>query len=236
MQQDLEASWDRRDASSFELLTVTGGRSTALRRIARHIRDAVRADDVVLDVGCGVGLLADHLTGINTVGIDFSASLLARARERLPVARASAFALPLRDESIAVLACLFVLDDYDAAGTQHALSVFGRSVRPGGLLIVAGYAPDDDRMGPRRAEVSAMGTDVHLEGEGYYRALLASVGDTRTVRVENVYARASIERAATPMRRHFVLASVTMPSTRRSLPSQDKTSAGEYRPPREAPS
>jgi ubiquinone/menaquinone biosynthesis C-methylase UbiE len=211
MQGDLEAAWGRREASSFEQLAGIGGRSVALARVAGQIRNAVRPGDVVLDVGCGAGLLADHLRDINVVGLDFSVSLLARARERLPVARASAFALPVRDKSVAVLACLFVLDDYAAAAKQEALSLFVRPVRRGGLLIVAGYAPDDDRMGRRRGEVSAMGTEVHLEGADYYRALLASVGDARTIQIDHAYVRASIEGAATPMRRHFLLASVTIP-------------------------
>jgi ubiquinone/menaquinone biosynthesis C-methylase UbiE len=64
---------------------------------------------MVVDVGCGAGLLATKLSRHRVVGVDFSAPLLAAAvRRAASVAMASAFALPFRDASAAAVVCLFV--------------------------------------------------------------------------------------------------------------------------------
>jgi SAM-dependent methyltransferase len=83
----LQTVWSERDPSIFEHGSGTGGRVRALSVAARIIRDVTRQYGLVLDVGCGVGLLADYLGGVAAVGVDFSPSLLSRAKVRLPVAQ-----------------------------------------------------------------------------------------------------------------------------------------------------
>jgi SAM-dependent methyltransferase len=202
----LQEAWGRRDPSSFEHKAIAGGRVAALSVVARIIREAIGKRGLVLDVGCGVGLLAYHLDGAAVLGVDFSVSLLSQARGRLPVARASAFALPVRQGAFDAVVCLFVLDDYERRDKKDAIRQFGTAVRSRGLIVVAGYAPDDERMGTRRTEVSSSTIAVHLEGESFYREALWEIG-AEPVRVEHVRAQGLIGDSALPMARHFLVAS-----------------------------
>ena len=95
---------------------------------------------VVLDVGCGDGVTAEHLAhrlGLRVVGVDVSAVLLRQGRERCPgldLREGSAARLPLADASVdAVLAecVLSLLDDPGAAVAEWV-----RVLRPGGRLLV----------------------------------------------------------------------------------------------------
>jgi SAM-dependent methyltransferase len=219
--EDLRDAWSARDPWVFEDAATSAGRVAAIARAAELIRQWVKPDDVVLDVGCGVGLLAEWLRDVQLIGVDFSWSLLAAAKKRLPVMQADAFALPVRPNRVAVVACMFVLDDYDTATKRQALSHLASVLRPPGYLLVAGYAPDDDRMGPRRREVSAGEADVYLENELFYREALGATGDRTTFNLEHVRTtvevsaihgvqkRAAVQRSApSPMQRHFIIASV----------------------------
>lgn len=205
---DLKTTWGRRSPATFEERATAGARVRAIAGVARLVTEAIKPGDAVLDVGCGVGLLAVQLPSANVIGVDFSGSLLARAKRRLPVAQASAFALPVRDGACGVVTCLFVLDDYDTATKRAAIGDLARAVRVGGSLIVAGYAPDDERMGTRRREVSDEAIVVHLEDEPFYRDALGEISDAGTVRIEHVRTEghALVGGAALAMQRHFILA------------------------------
>jgi len=95
---------------------------------------------LVLDVGCGDGVTAEHLArrfGLRAIGIDPSAALLRRGRERCPaldLREGRAERLPLPDASVdAVLAeCVLSLLDESAA----AVDEWARVLRPGGRLLV----------------------------------------------------------------------------------------------------
>ena len=103
----------------------------------------------VRDAGCGTGrvaiALADH--GIDVVGVDLDASMLATARRRRPDVtwqQADLASLALgRVFDVVVMAGNVPL--FTAPGT-HAALVAGcaRHVRPGGGLLVAGFS-----LGPR---------------------------------------------------------------------------------------
>jgi len=95
---------------------------------------------VVLDVGCGDGVTAEHLQsrhGLRVVGVDVATALLRQGRDRcagLDLREAAADRLPLADASVdAVLAecVLSILDEPSAA-----LEEWARVLRPGGRLIV----------------------------------------------------------------------------------------------------
>ena len=209
--EDLGRTWSSRDPSAFETAATPGGRVAAIARSAALIRQWVKADDVVLDIGCGVGLLATYLDTVPIIGVDFSSALLSAARGRLPVMLGSVFALPIRQGAPAVVACLFVLDDYDTATKRRTLSLLASVLRPNGHLLIAGYAPDDERMGPRRGEVSAMEWEVYLEDEPFYRDALAAVGDKRTLSLEHIRTTAVVQPpGSSPMQRHFIVASVRL--------------------------
>ncbi len=100
--------------------------------------------DRLLDLGCGVGLLARHLAPYvgSFVGVDFAPSLLRRASRAAPTARFVAgtlSALPFADgafSKILASSVLQYLDDDEAVG--HALREMRRVVATGGRVFASG--------------------------------------------------------------------------------------------------
>ncbi len=114
-----------------------GGAFAALHWLARAraqlVPPAARGA-VLVDVGCGGGLLAPHVGGYRHVGIDVSDSALRVARTHgvTPV-RADAARLPLRDGVADVVVAGEVFEhvtDLDAVVAEIA-----RVLRPGGTLV-----------------------------------------------------------------------------------------------------
>jgi SAM-dependent methyltransferase len=97
---------------------------------------------VCIDLACGTGLCAQPIAdaGYRGVGFDISADQLRFARRRLgAVARADACLLPVRDESVPVVAGMFFhtdLEDFAAAARKVA-----RCLRRPGRFIYAGLHP-----------------------------------------------------------------------------------------------
>jgi SAM-dependent methyltransferase len=209
---DLKTTWNQRSPESFEESAIAGGRVEGIASAAHLARAVLKPGDAVLDVGCGVGLLAVQLPSVNVIGVDFSGSLLARAKKRLRVTQGSVFALPVTDRAFAVVTCLFVLDDYDTTTKRAAICHLARAARVGGSIIVGGYAPDDERMGSRRHEASEGAIVVHLEDEPFYREALEAISDTGTVGIEHVrtLGHSLIDGTTSPMQRHFILAVTTV--------------------------
>jgi ubiquinone/menaquinone biosynthesis C-methylase UbiE len=199
--RDLQAAWTQRDAQRFERLGISSGRAAAIEAVARWLEQAMTPGERVLDVGCGVGLLATAVSGFQLVGIDFSASLLATAQERMPVAQGSVFSLPIRDSAFAAVTCLFVLDDYPGDSKLRALRSLIDPIRPGGFLVVASYAPDDERMGTRRAEFGSMAHPVHLETASFYEDALEQLGGTDSVTMDEMRVVGDIDGSS--VHRHF---------------------------------
>jgi len=208
MAESLERAWSTRDARRFERLGISGGRASAIAAAAEELSGRVHDHGVVLDVGCGVGLLARVLNNRTVVGLDYSESLLPEAAAYGPVARASLFALPIAARGCPAVACLFVLDDYEPSIKETALRVLASVVAPGGELVVGAYAPDDERMGTRRAEFSSMTNPVYLEDEQYYENALSRVGEPTSVWVRHVLCDGDVD--GITVRRHLLVAGVTV--------------------------
>lgn len=116
------------------------GRFAMLRWIATAraalIPPASRSGAVLVDVGCGGGLLAPHVAGkgYRHVGVDLVTSALTRARQRgVRVVRGDAVALPIAD-AVADVVCAGELFEHvpDLAGAVREAC---RVLRPGGLLV-----------------------------------------------------------------------------------------------------
>lgn len=127
---DLAGEWWR-PGGAFEVLHWLA----AAR--ARLVPPAARPGAVLVDVGCGGGLLAPHLVGkgYRHVGVDLRRSGLeqAAARAALPV-QGDAARLPLRTASADVVVAGEILEHVpDLAGTVAELC---RVLRPGGLLVL----------------------------------------------------------------------------------------------------
>ena len=100
--------------------------------------------DVLLDVGCGVGLLARHLAPYveTLVCVDFAIPLLLRAREQAPRGRYAAGriqALPFREAAFTKLMASGVLPYLgDDATVGRALREMRRLTAPGGRAFASG--------------------------------------------------------------------------------------------------
>jgi len=111
------------------------GRRAILDRILRLLGKRCA---VAVDVGCGSGrnlqLLAHYSDTV--MGLDRSpVALEMAARQRFPIARADAQAIPLADSSADLLSSLDVLEHLD--NDMDALKEFHRVLRPQGFLVVA---------------------------------------------------------------------------------------------------
>jgi SAM-dependent methyltransferase len=94
-----------------------------------------------LEIGCGTGTHAGQVRdlGWTPVGVDLSAAMLRRAAGRLPIARADAARLPIRDASVPAVISMMVHTDMpdNAAVVREA----ARVLRPGGVLVHVGVHP-----------------------------------------------------------------------------------------------
>ena len=105
--------------------------------ISRHLPREAR----ILDAGCGTGLIGAGLAARgyrNLTGIDISASMLKRAREREGVysgglVKADLCSMPFPEASFDALVCIAVLTY--APSIERVFTEFERVTRPGGILV-----------------------------------------------------------------------------------------------------
>lgn len=96
----------------------------------------------ILEAGCGTGLLLEQAAriGSHAAGIDLSAGMLGKARERgLDVAQGSITALPVPDASFDVVYSVKVLAHIEDIRT--ALAEMARVTAPGGVVLAEFYNP-----------------------------------------------------------------------------------------------
>ena len=131
--------------------------------LRRHRLSAVRPHlcGVVLDVGCGVGALADDCSAERYVGVDIDAESLALARQRHPAHRFCAAADPaLRVDTIVLLAAIEHVAD--PAGFLRGLA--NHLVR-GGRIVLTTPAPWTDRIHAWGAAIGLFSRAAHEEHE-----------------------------------------------------------------------
>lgn len=127
---DLAGEWWR-PGGAFEILHWLAAARAEL------VPPAARGGAVLVDVGCGAGLLAPHVRdrGYRHVGVDLARSALdqAAARAVLPVL-GDATRLPVADESADVVVAGELLEHLIDLGA--AVAELCRVLRPGGLLVL----------------------------------------------------------------------------------------------------
>jgi len=104
---------------------------------AALVPPAERSGAVLVDVGCGAGLLGPHLAGkgYRHVGVDVSASAVTIASRRgVDVLRGDAAALPVADQSADVVSAGEILEH--VTDLPAAVAEACRVLRPGGTLVV----------------------------------------------------------------------------------------------------
>jgi ubiquinone/menaquinone biosynthesis C-methylase UbiE len=135
--------WDARVAEA-ELIARSPG--------FRHLRDRItelaepRADQTVVDVGCGTGLLALAFAErvARVWAIDSSPAMIEYLRvkassadlENIETVVASAVSLPLVDEVADLVISNYCLHELPQAGKERALGEAMRVLKPGGRLVI----------------------------------------------------------------------------------------------------
>jgi 2-polyprenyl-6-hydroxyphenyl methylase / 3-demethylubiquinone-9 3-methyltransferase len=128
--EELAAEWWRPDGAFAMLHWIAAAR-------AALIPPAPRPGAVLVDLGCGAGLLAPHVErlGYRHVGLDLVASSLAQARDHgVSPVRADVRALPLTDESADAVSAGEILEHVLDPST--VVSEACRVLRPGGTLVL----------------------------------------------------------------------------------------------------
>ncbi|GII66627.1 hypothetical protein Skr01_67120 [Sphaerisporangium krabiense] len=141
-----------------------GGDALGLDRVLRDLLGP--GAGVCLEVGCGTGVHARTVRelGWTPFGIDLSSGMLRYARGRLPVARADAERLPIRDDALPAVVAMMV--HTDMPGYATVLREVARVLRPGGVFVHVGVHPCfcggfADRTDPAAVVIRPGYTDSH---------------------------------------------------------------------------
>jgi ubiquinone/menaquinone biosynthesis C-methylase UbiE len=115
-------------------------------QIGQSIAQVAGPNGLVLELGIGTGRIAAPVAdaGCRVVGIDVSAEMMRKAREKgvSRLARASLLELPFRDQSFDAVLVVHVL--HHIADWRQALTEAMRVLRPGGALIMGSDWLDPD--------------------------------------------------------------------------------------------
>jgi ubiquinone/menaquinone biosynthesis C-methylase UbiE len=116
-----------------------GADPLSVSRALRVLLDA--GSGVCLEIGCGTGVHAGQVRGLGwtPVGVDLSAGMLRHAKGRLPVARAEAERLPVRDGSVP--AVITVMAHTDMPDYPAVLREVSRVLDPAGVFVHVGVHP-----------------------------------------------------------------------------------------------
>ena len=126
---------------------------------AALVPPATRPGAVLVDVGCGGGLLAPHLagSGYRHVGVDLCASALGLASDHgVAAVRGDARSLPVADGAADVVSAGEILEHVTDLGAAVAEAC--RVLRPGGTLVI------DTIAATRIARVLAVGVAERVPG------------------------------------------------------------------------
>lgn len=136
---DLAAHWWDPRGAFVMLHWLAAARGALVPPVTRDAGtgDAGTGDAVLVDLGCGAGLLAPRVAGkgYRHVGVDITASALAQARAHgvAPV-RGSVTQVPLRDGCADVVVAGEILEH--VTDLPGAVAEACRLLRPGGLLVI----------------------------------------------------------------------------------------------------
>ena len=109
--------------------------------IVREILDGL-LPGVALDAACGTGRHSSYLAslGHTVIGVDSSAAMLARAREKVPDGEfyeADLQSLPLPDDHVDLVLCALAL--MHVPDLEPVMAEFVRVLRPGGSLVISDW-------------------------------------------------------------------------------------------------
>lgn len=144
----VRASYDRVAEDYAARIADELGRKPADRRILDDFAARVRGLGPVCDVGCGPGHVARHLRGrgVQVAGIDLSPAMVEVARRRNPgieFAAGDMRSLPIADGALGGIVAFYSVIHLERGDVVAVLAEMARSLRPGGLLLLAFHVGDD---------------------------------------------------------------------------------------------
>jgi ubiquinone/menaquinone biosynthesis C-methylase UbiE len=177
-------------ADNWETMSAEGERQQKIVAVAKWFD--IEQSQSVLDVGTGTGVLLPNLIHRvgpegKVVGIDFSFSMLEKARKHLEerglsIANAGVGAIPFRAETFDRVTCFSAFPHFP--DKPRALTEMARVLKPGGVLFVAHMHSSEEIAGLHGSVGGAVKKD-HLPDSGEMIRLMEASGLVE-VSVENV--------------------------------------------------
>lgn len=136
-------------ASALADETDRASKAAKIRAVLDVERALDREDIRILDIGCSFGIILEHITpedGLG-IGVDMDSSI-GREGRNLAFARADAEELPFADRSFDIVICNHVYEHTDNAG--RLIAEIGRVMRDDGVCYFAGpnkYEPVEPHYG-----------------------------------------------------------------------------------------
>lgn len=160
----------------------TGGADAMRRQTLPAIRDALinrtRPSPVLLDVACGTGSYLRSVwhnwPNLAMIGLDLSPDYLQHAEKRLRRAQkvdflhANAESLPLADESIDIITCIYLFHELPDDVRRRVAGEMIRVLRPGGRLIFM----DSIQLGDHAPYDALLDRFPYAFHEPYYRSYI----------------------------------------------------------------
>src|SRR5919202_2751729 len=115
-----------------------------LQKRVRFVRERLPSPALVVDVGCGTGLLAQRLAGqgYDVVGLDLSLGMLLQGGQALRYAQGDAAALPFPDAAFDGAVTVAALHHiFEPAKVAATIGEMVRVTRPGGIVVIWDHNP-----------------------------------------------------------------------------------------------
>lgn len=185
--QGLRVAWNKKVESfqrSFYL------RREGLEKVVARVNEHLKTyQGVLLDAGCGPGLVGDMLKKHKVLGVDFSHKMLLEARKKLwNVVLGDLHHLPFKHGLVDVIITFFVISDYPQREKKKILGEIMRVLKPGGLFFLADYSPRDGLWQQRKqlhTLLGELGPEIYLENLEWLAETLEKLGlsvvDKKTV-------------------------------------------------------
>ncbi|MFY9484485.1 MAG: class I SAM-dependent methyltransferase [Patescibacteria group bacterium] len=142
-EQQSREGWDRKYQEGYhaEMKNV----ASLIRRFFEEHHDEIKPGDKVLEIGCGNGRNLTYMAeqGLNTFGIDISATALKEAKQILKdknldahLSEASFYKLPFADQSFKAIISNASLHSIPWEGAKKAFSEINRVLQDNGLFFM----------------------------------------------------------------------------------------------------
>jgi ubiquinone/menaquinone biosynthesis C-methylase UbiE len=143
-----QAAFDTVAEDYARLLPDLSAEAALEREVLATFAVLVGQGATVLDVGCGTGRVAAHLTqtGLRVIGLDLSEGMLRQAPPELPVFVAHAGALPVRSGSCHGVVAWYSLINLAPALLPGVFEELARVTTAGGPLVLGFQSGDGERV------------------------------------------------------------------------------------------